>query len=315
MMEKNEQVEEYLSIKLNKKLNNEKANVKSYEEEDYNFSLFDEKTNNNNISDNSPSSKTKKNMLDLDEQNLHEFLNYDLINSLNNDNQIDSNKYSDHSNSSIKDYTSITSDKNLNHSSDNYNDCTGEENLKNDDNLNQINSNKFTNSNLNNEDINNNNTKNIIINDIKLLNDPLLAPLFIPKKLRDKLVVKNEKEKKHYNNTKKELTIGLINKFDDNIDNDYVKELMINMVNKIKKKIHFEIRTGDWMCLWCRNLNFAYRIRCNRCGLLKKSTSFLYINNNYRKNLNFKNKCLNNNNYKKEELINAVSDNKKIFEI
>lgn len=67
------------------------------------------------------------------------------------------------------------------------------------------------------------------------------------------------------------------------------------------------------MCLWCRNLNFAYRIRCNRCRLLKKSTSFLYINNNYRKSLNFKNKILNNNNYKKEELINIVSDNKKIF--
>ena len=312
-MEKNEQKEEYLSIKLNKKINNENTNVKSYEEGDnYNFSLFDEKTNNNIISDNSPSSKAKKN--DLDEENLHEFLNYDLINSLNNDNQIDSNKYSDHSNSSIKDYTSINSDKNLNHSSGNYNDCTGEENLQNYDNLNQINSNKFTNSNLNNnEAINKNNTKNIIKNDIKFLNDPLFAPKFIPKKLRNKLAVKNEKEEKQNNNTKKELKIGLKNKFDVNIDNDNVKELMIKTVNKIKKKIHFEIRTGDWMCLWCRNLNFAYRIRCNRCGLLKKSTSFLYINNNYRKSLNFKNKILNNNNYKKEELINIVSDNKKIF--
>ena len=309
MMEKNEQEEEYLSIKLNKKINNENTNVKSYEEGDnYNFSLFDEKTNNNNI-DNSPSSKARKN--DLDEENLHEFLNYDLINSLNNDNQIDSNKYSDHSNSSIKDYTSINSDKNLNHSSGNYNDCTGEQNY---DNLNQINSNNFTNSNLsNNEAINNNNTKKIIMNDIKFLNDPLFAPKFIPKKLRNKLAVKNEKEEKQNNNTKKELKIGLKNKFDDNIDNDNVKELMIKTVNKIKKKIHFEIRTGDWMCLWCRNLNFAYRIRCNRCGLLKKSTSFLYINNNYRKSLNFKNKILNNNNYKKEELINIVSDNKKIF--
>jgi hypothetical protein len=31
-MEKNEQKEEYLSIKLNKKINNENTNVKSYEE-------------------------------------------------------------------------------------------------------------------------------------------------------------------------------------------------------------------------------------------------------------------------------------------
>lgn len=37
-----------------------------------------------------------------------------------------------------------------------------------------------------------------------------------------------------------------------------------------KKKKPFEIREGDWTCFDCHNLNFAFRIKCNRCGLLKE---------------------------------------------
>ena len=32
----------------------------------------------------------------------------------------------------------------------------------------------------------------------------------------------------------------------------------------------FVERQGDWICKYCKNLNFAFRNECNRCGLQKK---------------------------------------------
>ena len=38
-----------------------------------------------------------------------------------------------------------------------------------------------------------------------------------------------------------------------------------------KKKLKpFVERQGDWICKYCKNLNFAFRNECNRCGLQKK---------------------------------------------
>lgn len=37
-----------------------------------------------------------------------------------------------------------------------------------------------------------------------------------------------------------------------------------------KKKKNFEIREGDWNCFDCHNLNFSFRVKCNRCGLAKE---------------------------------------------
>lgn len=37
-----------------------------------------------------------------------------------------------------------------------------------------------------------------------------------------------------------------------------------------KKKKPFEIREGDWTCFDCHNLNFSFRVLCNRCGLSKE---------------------------------------------
>ena len=42
----------------------------------------------------------------------------------------------------------------------------------------------------------------------------------------------------------------------------------ISNVNKIEKK-PFDKRKGDWLCPECHNLNFAFRIVCNRCQLQK----------------------------------------------
>ena len=39
--------------------------------------------------------------------------------------------------------------------------------------------------------------------------------------------------------------------------------------DKRKKRYSFEIRKGDWGCKKCNNLNFSFRIKCNRCGVEK----------------------------------------------
>ena len=41
---------------------------------------------------------------------------------------------------------------------------------------------------------------------------------------------------------------------------------------KEKGKKPFEIREGDWTCFDCNNLNFAFRTKCNRCGLAKEDS-------------------------------------------
>lgn len=45
-----------------------------------------------------------------------------------------------------------------------------------------------------------------------------------------------------------------------------------NMYGKYQKKKSrpFIERQGDWVCKYCRNLNFSFRNECNRCKLLKK---------------------------------------------
>jgi hypothetical protein len=39
---------------------------------------------------------------------------------------------------------------------------------------------------------------------------------------------------------------------------------------KMKKKVKpFIERSGDWFCFNCKNLNFAFRVVCNRCHISK----------------------------------------------
>jgi hypothetical protein len=51
-----------------------------------------------------------------------------------------------------------------------------------------------------------------------------------------------------------------------------------------EKKASFIERQGDWVCLRCKNLNFSFRIACNRCKLQKHDGN-VYIDD-YMKNLN-----------------------------
>ena len=49
------------------------------------------------------------------------------------------------------------------------------------------------------------------------------------------------------------------------------KNKLVNMnKNKQKNKKYFEVRDGDWVCSKCKNLNFSFRNKCNRCSLPKE---------------------------------------------
>jgi hypothetical protein len=49
-----------------------------------------------------------------------------------------------------------------------------------------------------------------------------------------------------------------------------IPKFCYNKMYKKKTKIFVE-REGDWVCNNCKNLNFAFRVECNRCHLPKGS--------------------------------------------
>ena len=70
-----------------------------------------------------------------------------------------------------------------------------------------------------------------------------------------------------------------INKFDQKIQPNIpmpVVQMQKEGYQYQKKKKPFEIREGDWTCFDCHNLNFSFRIKCNRCGLLKEVSDKKY---------------------------------------
>ena len=46
--------------------------------------------------------------------------------------------------------------------------------------------------------------------------------------------------------------------------------------NKNKKKKNFIEREGDWCCYDCKNINFSFRDKCNKCQLLKEESENKY---------------------------------------
>lgn len=50
-----------------------------------------------------------------------------------------------------------------------------------------------------------------------------------------------------------------------------------------KKKKPFVERMGDWACIKCKNMNFAFRSSCNKCNLTKVDSDMLF--NTYMKNV------------------------------
>ena len=49
-----------------------------------------------------------------------------------------------------------------------------------------------------------------------------------------------------------------------------IPKICFNKMYKKKTKVFTE-REGDWVCKNCKNLNFAFRVECNRCQFPKDS--------------------------------------------
>ena len=274
--------------------------------------------------------------LNLTEKNIHEFLNNDLIKALDYDDSMDPDpeencEISDSSSSNA--YISGSSDCTSKQNSPEFNSKVIKDENKININLNKdnfINKNNSNNVNNKNSDVNidNENNKNYINKDnniknnekekdemidkniknrIEILNDPLFTPIFIPNEINKNKIKENKKIEEEKTEKKKEKkNNSLKNKFDDDVE----PIIMMTMPSlEEKTKLPLEIRVGDWICLYCNNLNFSFRIKCNRCGLLRKSSTHLlkkkFYNNKYQyldNNNNYNNFSINFNNNNNYEL-------------
>ena len=159
---------------------------------------------------------------------------------------------------------------------------------------------------------------------------------FTPKNLMNK---EKDINKEFQNGEKKEK----INEGNCNKDKEKVMKTMfvptpifINQMNKNSKNMYnkfqtrkmrpFTERIGDWICKNCRNLNFAFRLECNRCKLPKKDIidNYKNVNDNVYNNLKndsglnninnisynyYKNSYQNKNKYKCKNQNNIYNDN------
>ena len=243
--------------------------------------------------------------LNLSEKNLHEFLNDDLIKALDND-LMNPDDYCDKSDSSSSNpyisessnYTSQTnspepnikiskSDKPELNTNLNKENCiinnSKDANMNSDmGNGNDIN-NKEKNGNIKKgeREENMNNLENIK-EKINILNDPLLAPMIIPIGDNNEIEKKPKEEKEHKKESKESLKEKRNNSLKNKFDDDVEPIMLLSMTNlEEKTKLPLEIRVGDWICLYCNNLNFSFRIKCNRCGLLRKSSTHLLKKRHY----------------------------------
>jgi hypothetical protein len=251
---------------------------------------------NSNDIENNPKNKQKEeegfenkmsiDLSDVNNKKLHNYLNEDLIDAIDNglDDPIMDNQYV--SDFSHNENDTNYSQNNLSNDNDLFNNMTNINNVPqfypHNINLNSIHNSIsfFPKANKKNEEMSVNN--NIKINDnkdeknkeIKKLTDyfggsnPLDAPTYVPQKFKS--LKFNQKPIQMENND--------INRIYNNISEKYESD---KKEEKCKKP--FEIREGDWTCEFCYNLNFAFRTKCNRCGLIK---DFLQIKNNL---------CINNN--------------------
>ena len=271
-------------------------NILIYEDKNKNF-----KENNalvpNEENDINPINKD----INMVEKNLHKFFNEDLIKALNNDfiaseekndssDFINNNGYNSGSSELSSKENSLESNNKYIKDLKNVNNTNLEQSL-NSFNLDKIPNNLYVNIDNVNNKVNNENNNNININinkiikeeninnediknKIKILNDPLFAPIMIDNQIEEIKEKEYNKREKIIKNIENKINNSLIkNKYDDDVE----PVIMVSIINNQEEKTKFppEVRIGDWICLYCKNLNFSFRIKCNRCGLLRKSSSNL----------------------------------------
>ena len=71
-------------------------------------------------------------------------------------------------------------------------------------------------------------------------------------------------------------------------------QLNSSVMKQPKKHKPFTEREGDWVCYKCKNLNFAFRVMCNRCHLAKNESEKMADNNKKATSTTNNNNCNNN---------------------
>lgn len=87
---------------------------------------------------------------------------------------------------------------------------------------------------------------------------------FFPKSF--KIKAKETKEEKKENEEKKE-------KFKEDLTYNIILNKFNLPIYPIYKQKNLIKRKGDWTCSACKNLNFSFRNRCNKCGLQKPKSN------------------------------------------
>ena len=66
------------------------------------------------------------------------------------------------------------------------------------------------------------------------------------------------------------------NQFNNNNNNNSSNNKSKKTKNKKKKK-NFVVKKGDWVCYNCKNINYSFRDKCNKCALDKEESEQKYI--------------------------------------
>ena len=60
-----------------------------------------------------------------------------------------------------------------------------------------------------------------------------------------------------------------------NINNNNTNKMNYNEYQK--RKIYNKIKGNDWVCSFCKNLNYSFRVKCNRCNSPREIADVLLI--------------------------------------
>ena len=140
-------------------------------------------------------------------------------------------------------------------------------------------SNKYINHNLNKKSVNNNAPKNI-------LNYKIDYPHFIPSsypKKENEQSIRKKSEGSLSKDKESDSTSAISEKREDESVNDFPKKNEkkentenIEQLETCEYMVEMFGRRG-WICKLCNNFNYETRIKCNRCGILKKPKKIMDI--------------------------------------
>ena len=127
--------------------------------------------------------------------------------------------------------------------------------------------------------LNVNNNNNLYKNIINPINCPPFIPSNYPKKEKDEFFRKKSEDSLS-KDKESDSTSAISEKREEEIQNESVKKIHKKRNNEKNEAGEYLVemfgRRG-WICKLCNNFNYETRIKCNRCGILKKPKKIMDI--------------------------------------